>query len=74
MSRQYNPGRKVRIAKWLEGEPVQHGLKWYKKAELDCGHIVEVSVGLSPNHKRIGSKTERTTGRCIECMRKDVEP
>jgi len=65
----YNPGLKRLIEEWMPGEPRQNGQKWYMKAKLSCGHIVDVSVGMSPNHRRPGTPHAIQSGRCIECWK-----
>jgi hypothetical protein len=64
----FNPGKKKRIERWLDGEPVLNGVKYFKKAELSCGHIVDVSIGLSINHRR---SRPILYGRCMECWQKE---
>jgi hypothetical protein len=61
----------IRIKSWLPGAATQNGEKYYRKAILKCGHIVKVSVGLSPNHYRIGGPEEPKHGRCVDCLKKE---
>jgi hypothetical protein len=65
----YILGKRVRIKEWLAEEPVKRGSKYFRKVMLCCGHKAEVSVGLSPNHYRVGSREEPKTVRCIPCWK-----
>jgi len=67
----YNPGKKRLIEKWLPKEAWQNGTRWYMQAELSCGHIVDVSIGGSPNHRRPGTRQAIMSARCLQCFKEE---
>lgn len=57
-------GKRIPIKQYIQERRKLSTGKWVQKAELECGHIVDVNCGASENHRRY---RPTKVAYCIEC-------